>query len=223
MSVFLLSTGLFDMMLGGGSNVLPTKEEQANLLTNVQEVFEQLQLMVNIEANSTDESVVSDINRTVERAKDKLELIEELSLTKMSCGSNQVCMLESKQIIEKLVEDGAGELEACVSQGSAEVTANSFSLMNTTLFATECGQNLLDTLYNCSRRPGLQVISCYKDVIAEDVAPVKRTLLGAIEAHKEGHFRTIEIRNVANDCVDGVMKRYESRIAEVLKDALQCT
>jgi hypothetical protein len=97
MSVFLLSTGLFDvsypnkhrtfllcelqMMLGGGSNVLPTKEEQANLLTNVQEVFEQLQLMVNIEANSTDESVVSDINRTVERAKDKLELVEELSLT----------------------------------------------------------------------------------------------------------------------------------------------
>ncbi|XP_015839159.1 uncharacterized protein LOC107398675 [Tribolium castaneum] len=222
MSLLLLSAGLFDSMLGG-SNVIPTKEEQANLLTNVQEVFEQVKILVNVEANSTDKSVVCDINKMVERAKDKLELVEELSLTKMSCTNNAVCMLDSKQTIQKLTEEGISALKSCIERGSQDVSTNSLNLMNSTVFATECGQNLLDTLYNCSRKPGLQVISCYKDVIAKDVAPVKRMLLGAIEAHKEGHFRTIEIRNIANDCVDQIMEKYQTRIAKVLGDALRCT
>lgn len=132
-------------------------------------------------------------------------------------------MLDSKQVIQKLTEDGISALKSCIKQGSDDVTSNSLSLTNSTLFATECGQNLLDTLYNCSRKPGLQVISCYKDVIANDVAPVKRMLLGAIEAHKLGHFRTIEIRNTANDCVNNIMEKYQTKIAQVLSNALHCT
>lgn len=62
-------------------NVIPTKEEQANLLLNVQEVFEQVKLMVDVEANATDESVVSDINTAVQRAHGRLELLQDLMLT----------------------------------------------------------------------------------------------------------------------------------------------
>ncbi|XP_063921548.1 uncharacterized protein LOC135136270 [Zophobas morio] len=217
MSLLFIS-GLFSV----SSNVIPTKEEQANLLTDVQEVFEHAKLLVDVEANSTDSSVVSDVTKMVERAKDKLRLIEQLSISRMTFTSNTVCMLESKHDMEKLARLGAAELEACVSGTADAVAANSLTLKNSTGAATQRGQELLDTLYACSRKPGLQVISCYKDVIAKDVAPVKRMLLGAIEAHREGHFRTIEIRDAANNCVDDVIGRYRAKMATALKEGLSC-
>ena len=232
MSLLFIS-GLFSV----SANVIPTKEEQANLLTDVQEVFAPAKLLVDVEANSTDSSVVSDVTKMVERAKDKLHLIEQLSISSkslpsksrlhsavsgMTFTSNTVCMLESKHDMEKLARLGAAELEACVSGTADAVAANSLTLKNSTGAATQRGQELLDTLYACSRKPGLQVISCYKDVIAKDVAPVKRMLLGAIEAHREGHFRTIEIRDAANNCVDDVIGRYRAKMATALKEGLSC-
>ncbi|RZB40266.1 hypothetical protein BDFB_009806 [Asbolus verrucosus] len=215
--------GVFNTILSGSSSVIPTKEEQANLLTNVQEVFEQVKVLVNVEANSTDESVVDDINRMVQRAKDKLSLLEELNLTKMSRGSNSVCMLEYKQIVQKLTHEGTEELKFCIKKGWDDITSNSFYLTNATIYATDRGQNFLDTLYNCSCKPGLKVISCYKEVIAKDVVPVKNMLLAVIETHKLGHFRTIEIRNVANDCIDDIIERYRIKMARVLNEAVHCT
>lgn len=131
-------------------------------------------------------------------------------------------MLEHKQTIQNLVLDGNAALKQCINQGSEHIKLNSHKVTNVTGQATERGQDLLDALYECSRKPGLQVITCYKDIIAQDVVPVKMALLGAIRAHTEGHLRTIRIRNEANACVDDALISTQLAMQEALELALKC-
>ncbi|KAJ8964717.1 hypothetical protein NQ314_004681 [Rhamnusium bicolor] len=132
-------------------------------------------------------------------------------------------MLESRPIIKQLAAEGRGALSDCTHQGSEDIKINSIQLANVTNAAIDRGQMLLDTLGNCSRKSGLAVISCYRNIIAADVVPVKGTLLGAIEAHKLAHFKAIEIRNKANICVDDIVRKYRDLLEKSLEAAMHCT
>lgn len=59
---------------------IPTKQEQANLLLNVQEVFEEVKLMIKEEAENTDTSFTHEIGLMVKRADYILGLLEEVTL-----------------------------------------------------------------------------------------------------------------------------------------------
>lgn len=59
---------------------IPTKQEQANLLLNVQEVFEEVKLMIKEETGNTEKSFLQEIGITVKRAEYILGLLEEMTL-----------------------------------------------------------------------------------------------------------------------------------------------
>lgn len=71
---------LFQSILGAPPNGIPSRQEQADLLKNVEEVFKQVRLMVNDEGKLTDKSAVADLENIVKREQDKLCLVEELAL-----------------------------------------------------------------------------------------------------------------------------------------------
>lgn len=70
----------FQSILGGPPSGIPTRQEQADLLSGVEELFKQVKLLVEDEGKQTDKSVISDLGKTVVREKDKLALVEELAL-----------------------------------------------------------------------------------------------------------------------------------------------
>ncbi|KAJ8947973.1 hypothetical protein NQ318_021072 [Aromia moschata] len=202
--------------------VIPTREEQANLLTNVEEVFEQIKLLTKDEARSTDISVIRDVGLLSERAGYTLKLLEEVAQLRLSSGSNSVCMLDARPIIARLTAEGRDALGGCLQRGGEDVKVASERVANLTDAALERGQQLLDALRACSRRPGLGVISCYRGIIATDVVPVKRILLGAVEAHKTAHHAAIGARNTANECVDNTVRKYRDLMEEEVRKALRC-
>lgn len=59
---------------------LPTRQEQADVLLNVEEVFREVRLMVDDEGKMTDRSSIADLEKLVKREQDKLCLVEELAL-----------------------------------------------------------------------------------------------------------------------------------------------
>lgn len=71
---------LFQSILGGPPSGIPTRQEQADLLSAIEEIFKQTKLLVEDEGKQTDKSVVVDIEKIVSREKDKLAVIEELAL-----------------------------------------------------------------------------------------------------------------------------------------------
>lgn len=58
---------------------IPTREEQGNLLLNVQEIFDELKMLLQDETNGTETSILSDVEKVVKRAKYHLSLVEELA------------------------------------------------------------------------------------------------------------------------------------------------
>ncbi|KAG5895512.1 hypothetical protein JTB14_009222 [Gonioctena quinquepunctata] len=219
MAFLVLSTCFIDNVL---NQSIPTQLEQANLLLNVQEVFEQLKLLTKDEADSTDKSVVYDVELMVERAEYILDLLEKITSLRLSCNANSVCMFDARPVIYQLGKDGRHALKACTDQGSAEIAPSSDRLANVTNAALDKGQELFDTMGACSKKLGLQVISCYRNIMNNDVVPVKNTLIGAINVHKEAHFEAIKIRKRAGDCVDDIVKKYRDMMEKVLEEALIC-
>lgn len=59
---------------------IPTRREQANLLLNVQDVFEEVKLMIKEEVINTDASFTEEIGSMVKRAEYILGLLEEVTL-----------------------------------------------------------------------------------------------------------------------------------------------
>lgn len=88
--------------------------------------------------------------------------------------------------------------------------------------ATDRGQSFLDTLSICSKKSGLQQLSCYRKVMLNDVLPVKTMLLDAINTHRNSHSTILSIRNTTNNCVDTVMVKYQALSAQTLADAFVC-
>lgn len=68
----------------------------------------------------------------------------------------------------------------------------------------------------------MAVITCYKNIIATDVIPVKIKLLEAIKAHKTANKEIIDIRKAANACIDGTIKKHRDLMEMKLKEALAC-
>lgn len=88
--------------------------------------------------------------------------------------------------------------------------------------ATKKGQTLLDTLNGCSKKSGVHQISCYRNVMLNDVHPVKTMLLEAMRAHRKGHEEVMLAKESSTDCVDRVMGEYRIKIARILAEGLDC-
>lgn len=114
------------------------------------------------------------------------------------------------------------KLEVCTEIALQAFPMNSERLLSVTNNATDHGQSFLDALGACSRKPGLGVIGCYKNIITNDVVPVKRTLLKAIDAHRHNHLKSIEIRNATNDCIDSTLRKIQEKIESELEHAMKC-
>ncbi|XP_074036402.1 LOW QUALITY PROTEIN: uncharacterized protein [Leptinotarsa decemlineata] len=204
------------------SQSIPTKTEQVNLLLNVQEVFEEVKLLTKDEADLTDKSVVYDVELMVKRAEYIMELLEKITLLRLSCDSNSVCMLEARPVIHQLSKDGRHDLRICTEKASSDITTSSDRLANVTNAAMDRGQELLDALGECSKKSGLQVIACYRNIILTDVESVKKTLLEAMDVHRKTHFKAVEIRRAAGICVDDTVKNIRNIMETVLKEAMNC-
>lgn len=59
---------------------LPSGGDQANLLSHVQQLFEELKNLLQDETKATELSVLTDVEKIVKRAEDHLKLVEELAL-----------------------------------------------------------------------------------------------------------------------------------------------
>lgn len=132
-------------------------------------------------------------------------------------------MLGYRPIIKQKAEDGRKELRSCITKGTFSIKACSANLSNTTNLAIDRGQLLLDDLGECSRKNGLAVITCYRNIIATDVIPVKHRFLEALKAHKQANLEVVEIRKVANACIDESIKKYRDLMEKTLKEALSCS
>lgn len=140
----------------------------------------------------------------------------------LSCDSNSVCMLGYRPIIRQLAADGRKNLKSYILKSTSEIETSSGNLSNFTDAALVRGQLLLDDLGNCSKKNGMAVIACYKNIIATDVIPVKLKFLEAIKAHKKANNEVIEIRKVANVGIDDTVKKYRDLLEQTIKEALEC-
>lgn len=145
-------------------------------------------------------------------------------LVELNCmtSGNSVCASDAKQKIQTIIQEGHTALEDCIKQAIRNVTASSSQVSDMTQKATSRGQSFLDTLSTCSKKSGLQQLSCYRKVMLNDVVPVKTMLLDAINTHRSSHFNVISIRNSTNGCVDDTMVKYQTLSAQTLADAFAC-
>lgn len=137
-------------------------------------------------------------------------------------GGNTICAADAKQKIQTIIQEGHTALEDCIKQANRNVTQSSSQVSDMTQKATSRGQSFLDTLAKCSKKAGLQQLSCYRKVMLNDVVPVKTILLDAINTHRTCHSNVLSIRNRTNDCVDAVMVKYQALSAQTLADAFVC-
>lgn len=71
---------VFKHIVGGPASGIPSRQEQADLLKNVEEVFNQVRVMVDDEGRLTDKAAIADLEKLIKREQDKLCLVEELAL-----------------------------------------------------------------------------------------------------------------------------------------------
>lgn len=133
-----------------------------------------------------------------------------------------MCASEAKLKIQTLIKDGHTALEECIEQAVENVTRSSTQVLDMTQKATSRGQSFLDTLSKCSKKSSLQQLSCYRKVMLNDVVPVKKMMLDAINTHKSCHSNLISIRDKTNHCVDEVMVKYQTLSAQTLANAFVC-
>lgn len=145
-----------------------------------------------------------------------------LYLSGLSCDSNSVCMLEYRPMIKQTAADGRESLRECAKKNMFRIENCTLTLFNITNSAIDRGQQFLDRLEDCSKKNGIAVIACYRNVIATKVIPVKMKLLEAIRAHKEAHNEVIKIRRAVNDCVEENIQKSRDLMEKSLKEALSC-
>ncbi|XP_049823152.1 uncharacterized protein LOC126265495 [Aethina tumida] len=200
----------------------PTTQEQVSLLSNVQEVFEQVRTVVADETQATDESVATDVEGLVNRGREILMLYQELVISRITAFSKSSCATGPIEKTRESVKEGRVLLNGCSQTAIENVIESSLHTKNTTNAAMVRGQELLDELGKCSKKPAFQLVPCYKRIIDTDVVPVKKALLEAINGHKLWHMKAIEIRNEAAECVDTIVEGYKVMVDRHLKNALNC-
>ncbi|CAH0555550.1 unnamed protein product [Brassicogethes aeneus] len=200
----------------------PTRQEQVNLLTNVQEVFEEIKFLVSEESKMTVDSVKDDVEKVIRRGSEFLDIYVELVTNRVSAFSNSACSLEPKGKMREIAKEGKELIKGCALRSNEDIVESTTQTGNTTNVALKKGQELLDSLGDCSRKPAFQLISCYKGIIDTDVVPVKLIFLRALKDHQKDHLRVIEVRNEANECVDTILDGYRVKMDAMLKKALEC-
>ncbi|KRT86563.1 hypothetical protein AMK59_267 [Oryctes borbonicus] len=214
---------IYQIALGGKPMGIPTQQEQINLLTNVQEVFDNIKMLVNDEGISTVSFVSEDAEKIIRRNQDHLKLAEEIAIIKLSNLENQNCTHQKKTTIKKNTEECLLLLKSCGSTITNEIKDTSSKVTNITSFAMEDGQSFLDSLRNCASISKLQLIQCYRNIISEKVTPLKELLLEAIRSHKSGNLESTLIRSTASDCVDDILRMYKEKVSYLLTEATSCT
>lgn len=131
-------------------------------------------------------------------------------------------MLGYRTTIKEIASEGRQNLKICATEGVSNTATCSVTLTNITNSAIDRGQLLLDDLGDCSRKSGLAVIQCYKNIIATDVIPVKLKLLEAIKGHKTAHNDVIKIRRSVSNCIDETILKYRNLMEKTLKEAFDC-
>ncbi|KAI4461133.1 guanylyl cyclase [Holotrichia oblita] len=209
-------------VLAGKPIGIPTKQEQVNLLTNVEEVFESIKSLTSDEGKMTILSVSEDIEKNIQRSRTYLSIFEEFHIFKLEHLDNQNCTRKKKKTIQKNTREYLILLKNCGAISEDEIKNSSsqvFDVINSTLVD---GQNFLDSLRNCAFGPVLQLIPCYRKVIQEQVVPLKEKLLQTTEIHRNGMLRSISIRRTASDCIDDLLQGYKEKVSCLLDEAMSC-
>lgn len=122
----------------------------------------------------------------------------------------------AKNAINTLIEEGFSSLDKCKQSTVNKVEENSLKMRQLTTEALGKGQAFLDSLSDCSKRPILQLVPCYRGIILRDVLPTKTALLSGIHGHKTAHARTVELREEANQCVDDLVITYKQNVKTIV-------
>ncbi|KAB0792032.1 hypothetical protein PPYR_13993 [Photinus pyralis] len=202
---------------------IPSKEDQANVLKCLDEVFQAIRVLVNEEGGVTDTSSVIDIQHMVVQAMNYLLLVEELTLLKLSTtpAENSTCKSNARHLVEKTVVEGEEQLQACLDQALGVIYNNSRSVRTTVSEAMNRGDGFLDALNKCAHKPALQMVSCYKKLMVTDVFPLKVVLVNALDVHKSAHFDSISAKQRSIECVDDVVAKRRDKVEQILNDALK--
>ncbi|CAH1968123.1 unnamed protein product [Acanthoscelides obtectus] len=200
---------------------IPTQTEQANLLRDVNEVFELLKLAADEESDIVLKSVEHDVDLIEKRASYTLGLLERIILMRLSCDANSISSLDYRPHIKTVKLEGVAALTACSASSLDRVRSGAAHLKNITTHAVSSGQGVLNKLDACSKKSGLAVIACYRNIIVNDVTPVKVALMDTIKTHKEKCSEVAAIRNDVNKCVDMTVEQYRSLLEVELEKALR--
>lgn len=95
---------------------------------------------------------------------------------------------------------------------------NTKNIKNATDAALNNGENLINSLYECSKKPALNLLTCYKSIITKEVHPVKKLMVSAIKAHKAGNIEYIKIREKVNQCVDNIVDEHETKVSSIFNN-----
>ncbi|KAF5299726.1 hypothetical protein FQR65_LT09355 [Abscondita terminalis] len=220
LNILLVIAGLFHSTAAADTaSSLPSKEEQSKLLKSVEEVFETVRTMVQEERVATDAAAALDMQDLYVQSLNHLVLVKELSLSKLANQKlkNEICEINIKTSIQKVVEEGEELLKICLDNAINNIYNNSEMVTTAIGEAMNQGDAFLDGLNKCSQKPGFQLISCYKKVIAADVFPLKLILINALNVHKSSHLAVISVKRKSAECVENVLKIQQEKMNEFLK------
>ncbi|VEN49179.1 unnamed protein product, partial [Callosobruchus maculatus] len=139
----------------------------------------------------------------------------------LSCDANSVSSLDARPHIKTLKAEGVTAISACTAPSLDRVRSGTTHLKNVTAQAVSHGQSVLDKLEACSKKSGLAVIACYRNIIITDVKPVKLALMDAIRIHKEKCADVAALRNDVNKCVDMTVEKYRGLMEVELDKVLR--
>ncbi|XP_050310701.1 uncharacterized protein LOC126746466 [Anthonomus grandis grandis] len=221
----MISASIFFILVipyAGCDPVLPTREEQVNLLTQVYQLLEQLGNNSHKEAELIDRSVKMDMEKYSRTSRVLISVSQELALLKLTSKANSVCSIDAKGKIEDVSYDAFISLSQCTERDLSDLTENSINVTAVIQSAIKSGKSLLEKLEQCSEKRGLGVIACYKKIIQFDVVPVKEHLSKAIEDHAQGQLTTFGINERFYSCVDKVMDSFRDKLDANMDAGMNC-
>ncbi|KAF5279433.1 hypothetical protein FQA39_LY05543 [Lamprigera yunnana] len=221
MSMLVLKIGTLDPI-----SIIPSRREQIDILKSIQEIVDKIREVVNEEESATIDGNVINLHRNMKHAANYLAVNQELVLLKAVHLQSEECALPSNTtaLVYKVVEEGEGLLQICLNDAINNIYNNSQLVTTTIGEAMNQGDAFLDSLNKCSQKPGLQLISCYKKVIATDVFPLKLMLINALNVHKFNHLEIISDKHKSAECVDNVLRRQQEKMSMILKESSKhCT
>ncbi|XP_030754171.1 uncharacterized protein LOC115880965 [Sitophilus oryzae] len=110
-------------------SVLPTHAQQVNLLTSVEELFEQVKYASKTEQETMNDSIKSDIQMTLKWSQFLIGSLRDLYLLKLTSNSNSVCSIDEKESMVQISQNAAKNLDNCTNQELGTINSNSRSFI----------------------------------------------------------------------------------------------